>query len=433
VQSAEDPAYAFSYRMRYQEPAGRVKQAAEPGYALGMSASQSRVVNSDYQDWNDAGIGAASGADTAGLESDFNTTSRYGGFGATLTTFAQEVKDTRRLSGLSRQAWQATGSQTTEAVWSAKMASFDQTLPSTLTPPQGVTGEMSAIRQRLLGNYFAGSIAGQSGFSRTEVDSDLLGQWTFGYDPNLAGASHVFRDDRGRVRFFRVNAELSNKTSQGFRYLKYDQWSRVTEVGVLLNVAMSSFDDYAQWARQADLDEQLTSSNSCAVYSFSYDADPVTGTLSAYDERRGAIAKRSYYTTTIADQPTNCPGRGTSDPVNESLFQYDDLDRTALLSEHRRDSTADVHRTTARSWPSGGLVGQVTLPDQDQAQAFVSDGQGSISAWPDLIATPFQYPLRSSEAKNMKMSSTTTSRILQYYAIIKESLARSSRGPLRCP
>src|SRR5215216_4804423 len=109
-------------------------------------------------------------------------------------------------------------------------------------------------------------------------------------------------------------------TSQGFRYIKYDQWSRVTEMGVLLNVTKSSFDGYASWARQADLDWQLTSSNSCPVLTVSYDADPATKAISAYDERRGTIAKRNYYFTAIADQPTSCPGREASDPVNESLF-----------------------------------------------------------------------------------------------------------------
>src|SRR5215212_215386 len=168
---------------------------------------------------------------------------------------------------------------------------------------------MSRISQRLLGNYFAGAIEGQGGFIRTEAAVDVLGQWDFSYDPNLAGSSHVFRDDAGRVRFFRGNADLGDQTSQGFRYIKYDQWSRPSEFGVLLNVAKSSLADYAEWAREADLDAQLTSSNSCPVFTFSYDVDPVTGSLSAYDERRGVIVTRSHYTTTIADQPTACRRR----------------------------------------------------------------------------------------------------------------------------
>jgi hypothetical protein len=376
VQYAEDPAYAFGYRTRYQEPAGRLKQTARPGYALGLGAPQSRAVDSDYQDWSDAGIGSSSGIDAGGLESAFTTTSTSAGFGGELTTFAQEIMDTRGVSALSRQAWQAAGSQNTDALWSGRMASFNSNLPPSLTPPQGVSGPITAIRQRLLGNYFAGDIAGQSGFSRTEALSDVLGQWTFDYDPNLAGSAHMFRDDLGRVRFFRANADLSSKTSQGFRYVKYDAWGRVAEVGVLLNVAKSAFEDYAQWARQADLDQQLTGDNSCPVFTFAYDVNPVTGSLAAYDERRGMIVERRYYTTAIADQPANCPGRGAGDPINESLYQYDDLGRTELLSEHRQTESEDIYRTTARSWPEGGLVSQLTFPDQDQTQAFDSDGQG---------------------------------------------------------
>ena len=384
VQYEEDPAYAFTYQARYQEPAGRLSQTAGAGYALGMGAPQGRIVASDYQNWNDAGLGSASGIAGAGLESIFNTTSSYVGFGADLTTFTQGVRDARGVTSLSRQAWQASGSQTTEALWSGRMVSFDQALPSNLTPPTGVGGAMSSVRQRQLGNYFAGEITGQSGFNRTEAEVDVLGQWGFGYDPNLAGSAHVFRDDRGRVRFFRSNADLSNKTSQGFRYLKYDAWGRLIEMGVLLNVAESSFADYAAWARQADLDEQLTSANSFPVFTIAYDSDPVTGSLAAYDERRGAIARKSYYPTAIDDQPTSCPGRGTSDPVNESLYQYDDLGRTQLLSEHRQGTDSNVYRTTGRQWPQGGLLSQLAYPDEDQEAAFVT-GTVNLTLWPDVM------------------------------------------------
>jgi hypothetical protein len=243
---------------------------------------------------------------------------------------------------------------------------------------------MSGISQRLFGNYFAGG-AGQGNFIRTRVEADVLGQWGFAYDPNLTGSQHLFRDDAGRVRFFRANPDLTDQTSQGFRYVKYDQWSRVVEFGVLLDVAKGALADYAGWARQADLDAQLASANACPVTLIVYDVDPASGTLTAYDERRGGVARRSYYPTAIADQPTACPGRGTSNPVHESLYQYDDLGRTALLSEHRRNATGDVYRTTQHSWPAGGLTPQMVFPDEDQSQAFVTEGQGSVTAWPDLL------------------------------------------------
>ena len=41
---------------RYQEPAGRSYQAGQPGWALSMQAAQSRVTETDYQDWNDANL-----------------------------------------------------------------------------------------------------------------------------------------------------------------------------------------------------------------------------------------------------------------------------------------------------------------------------------------------------------------------------------------
>jgi hypothetical protein len=384
VQSASDPAYAFTYASRYQEPAGRLAVQADAGYALSLGAAQSRVVTSDYQNWQDARIGTASGIDASGLETLFYTTSRYGGFGPSLTRYEQDIRDVRGSTGLSRKAWQ-TAPDAVSAVWSGKSLAYNSALPSTLTPPPGVSGAMSRISQRLLGNYFGGAIEGQGGFARTAAAVDVLGQWEFSYDPNLSGSSHVFRDDAGRVRFFRANADLSNQTSQGFRYIKYDPWGRVSEVGVLVNVAKSAFADYAAWAREADLDQQLTSSNSCAVFTFAYDADPVTGTLAAYDERRGAIAKRSYYPTMIADQPTDCRGRGAGDPINESLYQYDDLARTTGLSEHRQTASSDIYRTTQRSWPAGGLVSQITFPDQDQSEAFITSGQGSTTGWPNIL------------------------------------------------
>jgi hypothetical protein len=158
---------------------------------------------------------------------------------------------------------------------------------------------------------------------------------------------------------------------------------------VLLNVAESAFADYAGWARQADLDQQLSGANSCAVFTFLYDVDPVTGALAAYDERRGAIVKRRYYTTAIDDQPTSCPGRGAGDPVSESLYQYDDLGRTELLSEHRQGTDSDVFRTTARQWPSGGLLAQIGYPDEDQEAAFVT-GAVDLTLWPDLMGRPLR-------------------------------------------
>jgi hypothetical protein len=217
------------------------------------------------------------------------------------------------------------------------------------------------------------------------VTQDVLGQWGFAYDPNLAGSAHVFRDDRGRVRFFRANAEVSSETSQGFRYVKYDQWDRVSEFGVLLNVAKGSFADYAAWAREADLDRQLTGAVACAVFVFSYDEDPVTGAITAYGAGRGEVTRRSYYPTAIADQPTSCAGRGSGDPLNERLYRYDDLKRTMQVSEHRRDETGETYRTTGYGWPNGGVSPSLTFPDQAQSEAFLTDGQGSVISWPDLL------------------------------------------------
>jgi hypothetical protein len=342
------------------------------------------VVASDYQNWNEAGLGTASGIDASGLDNLFHTTSRYAGFGPSLTRYEQDIRDVRDSTGLSRKAWQ-TASDPVSDVWSGRSLAYNSTLPANLTPPPGVPAAMSRITQRFLGNYFAAGTMGQGNFIRSSVQADVLSQWAFGYDPNLAGTAHVFRDDAGRVRFFRGNADLSEQTSQGFRYIKYDQWSRVIEVGVLVGVAKSSFADYADWAREADLDAQLSSSNSCPVFTSSYDVDPDTGGLSAYDERRGVMVTRSHYTTAIADQPTDCPGRGEDDPINESLYQYDDLGRTQLLSEHRQSASANVYRTTQRSWPSGGLATQITFPDQDESEAFVTSGQGSTTGWPNIL------------------------------------------------
>jgi hypothetical protein len=311
-----------------------------PGYALSMGAAQSRTVTSDYQNWSDAGLSAASGINTATLQSEFNTTTSYGGFGASLTTFGQRISDPAGVTSLSRQAWQdanaapasapASKAETTSDLWSGRNAAFDSALPSTLVPPPGVSGTMSAVSQRLLGNYFRGGE--QSGFIRSKVAVDVLGQWGFAYDPNLEGSSHLFRDDAGRVRFLRANPDLSNVASQGFRYVKYDQWSRPIEFGVLLNVAKRSLEDYAQWARQADLDMQLTGANSCPVIKLSYDVDPTSGIASAYDEGRGKTVKLSYYPTALADQPTACPGREARRPPTGTAAGFTPSSWTAMAS-----------------------------------------------------------------------------------------------------
>jgi hypothetical protein len=130
TQSANDPAYVFTYASRYQEPAGRRNVTTGPGYALSLAASQSRSVNSDYQNWSEAGLGTASGVDTAALRNDFNTKSRYEGFGSNLTRFTQRVADTGAVTGLSRHAWQATGSQTVSDLWSGRQVSFNSPIPN---------------------------------------------------------------------------------------------------------------------------------------------------------------------------------------------------------------------------------------------------------------------------------------------------------------
>jgi RHS repeat-associated protein len=83
--------------------------------------------------------------------------------------------------------------------------------------------------------------------------------------------------------------------------------------------------------------------------------------------------------------PTDCRGRGAGDPINESLYQYDDLARTTGLSEHRQTASSDIYRTTQRSWPAGGLIAQTVFPDVDQDQAFLTSGQGRLTLWPDVL------------------------------------------------
>jgi hypothetical protein len=383
VQSPEDAAYALSVRVRYGEPLGRGKLAAGAGYALGLGAEQSRVVSSAYQDWSEAQVGVSSGIDTGGLQSSFTVGSRSSGLGGSLTVYGQRIRDVLGLSGLERRAWQA-GAGEVEDVWWGRGVSFNGALPSSLTPPSGVTGEMRVIDERLLGNYFAGG-SGQGGFIRTTVGEDVLGQWGFGYDPNFAGSAHVFRDDRGRVRFFRANADLSEETSQGFRYVKYDQWDRVSEFGVLVDVAKGSFGEYAGWAREADLDEQLSGAMACAVIRLSYDVDAVSGEIDAYGEGRGRLMQRRYYATGIADQPESCPGRGSSDAMAESLYRYDDVGRVTQVSEHRIGSSEEVYRSSAYGWPNGGLSRSVTFPDRGQSEAFLTEGQGGVISWPDVM------------------------------------------------
>src|SRR6185295_6611183 len=71
-----------------------------------LAASQSRITTTDYQNWNDANLSSAVNI-TSDLQSDFNTSSSDGGFGANLTTYRQSVEDVNGLTGVNRQAWTA--------------------------------------------------------------------------------------------------------------------------------------------------------------------------------------------------------------------------------------------------------------------------------------------------------------------------------------
>src|SRR5215213_2714767 len=230
-----------------------------------LGASQSRTTTTDYQNWNDANIGNASGIDTSGLEGDFHTSSSYGGFGADLTTYSQSVNDVNGITGLNRQAWIASssgsgnsGSVPAGSVMSAGFFSINVPVPSTLTPSPGVSGTLARYMQSLLPNYFGGSaVSSNSNFVKADAYVDVLGQWQFAYDPNSTGAKHAFADDAGRLRLARANPDLTETASQGFHYFKRDAWGRVIEIGVLVGVANTSLETYADWAREADFDQQL--------------------------------------------------------------------------------------------------------------------------------------------------------------------------------
>jgi hypothetical protein len=244
VQFTQDPSYALAFGNRYQEPAGRDNQGAGVGYPLSLAASQARVTTTDYQNWNDASLSSAVDINTSALQSDFNTSSSYGGFGANLTTYRQSVKDVSGLSGVNRQAWIASsaGSKAVGSgeVLSGGMFSLNVPVPSSLSPAPGVSGTLARYMQSLLPNYFAGSTVSSPGnFVNTDTYVDLLGQWRFGYDPNSTGAKHAFYDDAGRLRLARTNPDMTDTTSQGFEYRKFDAWGRVIETGVLPTMGVS--------------------------------------------------------------------------------------------------------------------------------------------------------------------------------------------------
>ncbi|HJT91694.1 MAG TPA: hypothetical protein VJ777_07080, partial [Mycobacterium sp.] len=249
-------------------------------------------------------------------------------------------------------------------------------------------GPVATNSVSLLPNYFAGQqIASPGNFQQSSVSVDPLGQWSFTTDPDLTGATHVFRDDLGRLRFWRANPDMSDGTSQGFRYAKYDSIGRITETGVLLNVAEANLAAYAAWARDVDLDTELNAGNSCAVHRFTYDVDPITGTNVAYSQSRGRVTGSTYFPTLVADMPTACPGRGDTDPVNRTYAQFDDLGRTTAQTDVRPGSAGSVMRSTAFAWNVGGMAPTLTYPDMDQTALFVTTGQSSLTSWPTVLGS----------------------------------------------
>jgi hypothetical protein len=134
VQYPQDPAYAFKYDTRYQEPAGRGDESAGPSYPLGMAASQSRIVTADYQNWNDAGLAAAVGL-SGNLENDFRTSDSNNGFGPNLTVYQQKITDPLGLTQIARVAWESS---------SAAAADKKDQAPASLMHAQiGVSFELS--------------------------------------------------------------------------------------------------------------------------------------------------------------------------------------------------------------------------------------------------------------------------------------------------
>ena len=211
VQYPQDPAYAFKYDTRYQEPAGRGDESAGPSYPLGMAASQSRIVTADYQNWNDAGLAAAVGL-SGNLENDFRTSDSNNGFGPNLTVYQQKITDPLGLTQIARVAWENSSAaaadkkdQAPASLMHAQTFAAQTPVPADLSPPPGVTGDVQLLTRKLLPNYFGGdAVAASGGFSETRRT------WTF----SASGVLPTIRTGKAPTIFFSTTISTRDSSAR---------------------------------------------------------------------------------------------------------------------------------------------------------------------------------------------------------------------------
>ncbi|MFF6984350.1 RHS repeat-associated core domain-containing protein [Streptomyces sp. NPDC008343] len=379
ITHSDDPAQALTYDSTTAEPAGRPGESAGAGAALGLDSD--KTTTASYQDWSSANLATELNADSA-TESEMVTSTEATTVGSGQTVVSQSVSDLTGANSIGRLSWKNSGDTSWSDLTRANNTSYNST---TSTKPAGVTS-VSTISEIMAPNYFAGAkVSSPTSFVKRQGAVDLVGQWTYSQEPDISGASHVFRDDEGKVRFTLSTTGINaSDSSDGAMYYVYDQLGRLTEIDALYNVHKSSLSDYAAAAR-LDSDPDIAG-KTCPLIKYSYDTDPTSGAPTGYGYQRGQLTKATVYVSTSMTSTrklTSCPDRKT----NTVSYAYDDLGRPTYTYE-THGSTGNG-RTTKTAYSYGGLVTTLTYPDQNTSTAMATTaGQTSVTYWADMMGQP---------------------------------------------
>ncbi len=225
------------------------------------------------------------------------------------------------------------------------------------------------ITTTLLPKYFDSKDSNANQFIQTSTIKDILARQTTRQTPNIVGAMYNFSDESGRLRFQRLAPDWSNKTSQGFKYIKYDILGRIIESGTLKNFSGQP-QDYLAKANDPNFP---SSSQSCVQEKYFYDIDSSGNSQNL----RARLYKISSNNNIIIDQPTSNCFSGTDLGSNTILYQYDAFSKIIAISE-TNSMNQNSYRNTAYEYDNFNRIIKTIYPDKIQTAPFITNNQTII-------------------------------------------------------
>jgi hypothetical protein len=382
--SNEDAAYAFAQNGYELSPLGRlIRSVSASGQQFSLSSTMENYATQlEYQVPGEQSIASDLNLEAYKGELHFDTSSQV--FASSATMYNQSVTNDVGAGVYSR-----TVSNSQTAALNADVQFGFQT-----DWYDGDTSTSISNNSTLLPNYFYFDEDQENDlFVNQSRQLDSLGLWTSGETPDVSGMTHVFRDNKGRVRFAqRLDGEVDDASqlsvmAENFAYWKYDAYDRVIEIGTLASDSTSDYQTENPYTL-ANLVDFPPATEACVKTVYDYDA--VSG-INWNSSMSNAFQQQQYrnwrgrlvrvYTQTSANikapqGPIELNSQCIDQFANfaENWHYYDDFGSAIGTTETlylQLDSSvqypASSSRNTGYHYDNSGAITSVVYPDQDRA------------------------------------------------------------------